>query len=205
MEYSPAALPAELITILAMCDPADAERLAMAFQFAAAAHSGQRRDEGSPFIDHPVAVAVILWQELGCRDPDVLLAALMHDVVEDCDWIDSDAIRDLIGPRAMEMVMHVTKRSVPPHQRAVRDSEYLDLLLHLPLPSRLLKLADRIHNLRRVPLAGNPAKAGRYLDISRERFYPLAIGTDSTAARLLADACDAIELYLDDLKKSRRD
>jgi len=196
MDYTPARLPAELLSMLAICDPTDAELLATTFQFAAAAHAGQRRDEGTPFIDHPVAVTVMLWHELGCRDVDVLLAALMHDVVEDCDWIARDAITDLIGVRAMEMVMHVTKRAVPAEQREQRDREYLDTLQHLPLPSRLLKLADRIHNLRCVPLAGDPDKARRYLEVSRERFYPLALSTDATVARLVAEACDTIEAYL---------
>jgi GTP diphosphokinase / guanosine-3',5'-bis(diphosphate) 3'-diphosphatase len=196
MVYTPADIPPELITILALCDPDDADRIIVTFQFSAAAHSGQHRDEGTPFIEHPVAVASILWHELGLRDADVLLAALMHDVLEDCSWISREAVEDLIGGRAAGMVHQVSKRPVAASERAARDAEYLDSLSSLPLESRILKLADRIHNLRCVPLANDPDKARRYLEVSRERFYPLALITDPAAARLIAEACDAIESYL---------
>lgn len=196
MHYSPAEIPPDLVTILATCPSPDAERIVLTFQFAAAAHRRQRRDEGTPFIEHPVAVATILWQELGLRDVDALVAALMHDVLEDCDWIEPDVVEELIGPKAMAMVRHVTKREVESSERSSRDQEYLDSLPSLPVDSRLLKLADRIHNLRCVPDAGNREKARRYLEVSKDRFYPLALSTDPTAARLIAEACDAIESYL---------
>jgi (p)ppGpp synthase/HD superfamily hydrolase len=60
----------------------------------------------------------------------------------------------------------------------------------------LLKLADRIHNLRAIPHAGDPEKARRYLSVSRAEFLPLATGTSPTAARLIEEACDEIEAYL---------
>ena len=62
----------------------------------------------------------------------------------------------------------------------------------------MLKLADRIHNLRSIPLSHDRAKAERYLAISRTEFMALAVRTDATAARLIEAACDAIALYLGD-------
>jgi (p)ppGpp synthase/HD superfamily hydrolase len=196
MDYRPAELPVDLVNLLALNHPDNACRIADAFQFAEAAHRDQTRDEGTPFISHPVAVAVILWQELGCRDVDVLLAALTHDVLEDCDWLDAVVLASVIGERATDMVTHVTKRRVPEGEKAARDQRYLEALRELPSESRLLKLADRIHNLRCVPLAGDPAKAERYLKVSRDEFLPLALMTDATAARLIESACDEIERYL---------
>jgi (p)ppGpp synthase/HD superfamily hydrolase len=195
-DYRPADIPAELTIILASLPSDDAERLAGAFQFAAAAHDGQVRDEGSPYIEHPVAVASILWTELGCRDVDVVSAALNHDVLEDCDWLNSEILSAAIGERATLFVEHVTKIRVPCDERAARDRDYLDRLRALPAEARLLKLADRIHNLRSVINAGDVNKAARYLDVSRREFYPLALMTDATAARLVAAACDDIEVYL---------
>jgi guanosine-3',5'-bis(diphosphate) 3'-pyrophosphohydrolase len=195
--YVPAEIPASLATVLASCMPEDASRIVTAFQFAAAAHAGQHRDEGTPFIDHPVGVLLILWHELGCRDIDVLLAALTHDVLEDCDTIDATVLEGVIGPRASSMVRDVTKRSVPDVDKPARDLEYLESLPRLQLESRLLKLSDRIHNLRSVLLADDRAKAFRYLQVSRDEFYPLALVTDTTAARLVNEACDAIQTYLE--------
>lgn len=197
--YQPAPIPASLTMILATQPRDDARRLEYAFQFAAAAHGTQLRDEGTPFIDHPVAVAAILWGELDCRDVDMLVAALMHDVLEDCTGIDRMALADLIGPRSFELVESVTKPPVPDECKPARDRAYLDRLRDAPADVRLLKLADRIHNLRQVVHASDPAKARRYLEVSRLEFYPLALATSAKAALLVAEACDAIERYLDTL------
>jgi GTP pyrophosphokinase len=195
--YQQSPIPTSLVTILATLPPDEAERVAYAFQFAAAAHAGQQRDEGTPYIDHPVAVAVILWGELGCRDVDLLLAALMHDILEDCDEISADTLGGVIGDRALHLVQQVTKPRVPAACKTQRDREYMDRIRAADTDVRLLKLADRIHNLRSVPLGPDRAKARRYLDVSREEFYPLALATNITAATLVADACDAIERHLE--------
>ncbi len=194
--YQPAPIPAPLTMILATQPEDDARRLEYVFQFAAAAHGAQLRDEGTPFIDHPVAVAAILWGELSCRDADMLVAALMHDVLEDCAEIEPEALASLIGPRAFDLVESVTKPPVPEECKPERDRAYLDRLREAPEDVRLLKLADRIHNLRQVIHANDPAKARRYLEVSRLEFYPLALATNADAARLVGEACDAIECYL---------
>jgi GTP pyrophosphokinase len=202
--YQPAPLPTILTLILAAQMPDDARRLHDAFQFAAAAHAGQCRDEGTPFIEHPVRVAGILWSELGCRDVDALAAALTHDVIEDCDWIDDEILVGIIGEPALALVQAVTKPHVADEQKPARDRAYLDALRDASHIARLLKLADRIDNLRGVPLAGDPAKARRYLTVSRAEFIPLAISTDPAAERLVAEACDAVEAYLARLPDGKR-
>ncbi|HYI13996.1 MAG TPA: HD domain-containing protein [Thermomicrobiales bacterium] len=195
-DYRPAEIPAPLTTVLARLHADDAERLVSAYRFAAAAHAAHTRDEGSPFIDHPVAVAVILSEELGCRDVDTLIAALNHDVLEDCDWLCSADVEGAIGERATRLVADVTKEQVPDAEKSARDDRYLAHLWEIPAEAKLLKMADRIHNLRSIPMANDPDKARRYLDVSRNEFLPLALTVDSTAARLIAEACDVIESYL---------
>lgn len=201
VEYQRAIPPAELTMVLALLDADDAQKVDTTFQFAAAAHAGQVRDEGTPFIDHPVAVVSILFSELGRRDVDVLMAALAHDVLEDC-CIDPSALRTLIGERAFDMVEHVTKRKVPDAEKAARDSAYLSALHDAPHDVRMLKLADRIHNLRSIPLASDRDKARWYLEVSRTAFMALAARTDPTAARLIEQACDDIAAYLGDTSAS---
>jgi len=197
--YHRAPIPTSLAMIIATQPAGEAGRIEYAFQFAAAAHGTQLRDEGTPFIYHPVAVAAILWGELGNRDPDMIVAALMHDVLEDCAGIDPIALADLIGPRAFNLVVSVTKPPAPDERKPERDRAYLDALRLSSSDVRLLKLADRIHNLREVIHSGDPAKARRYLEASRLEFYPLALATSAVAARLVSDACDAIERYLEEM------
>lgn len=194
--YQPVPTPDELTLILATLTSDDADRVAYAFQFAAAAHRGQLRDEGTPFINHPVRVAAILWNELGCRDVDLVLSALCHDVLEDCAGIDEEILRGVIGDRALDLVLVVTKSQVPDDQKPARDRAYLDSIRGAGHDARLLKLADRIHNLRSILDAGDTAKARRYLEISRAEFLPIAAATDVTAERLVAAACDDVERYL---------
>ena len=112
-DYRPASIPPELTRILTSLHPDDAERLVAAYRFAAAAHAEHTRDEGTPFIDHPVAVATILSEELGCHDVDILIAALNHDVLEDCPSLSRATVAGAIGERATSLVADVTKEQVP--------------------------------------------------------------------------------------------
>ena len=188
--------PPDVAVIIATLPASDAERIVAAYRFAAAAHNAHLRDEGTPFIDHPVRVARILWEELGSRDVDMIVAALNHDVLEDCDWLDEQVLAGALGQRATDLVKDVTKAQAAQADKPARDRAYLDNLRVIPVESRLLKLADRIDNLRGVVNSGNPDKAARYLSVSREEFIPLALATDPRAAELVSQACDQIEAYL---------
>ena len=188
--------PPDIALISATLPGTDAARVEQAFRFAAAAHDGHFRDEGTPYIDHPVRVARILWEDLGSRDVDLIVAALNHDVLEDCAWLDETVLAGALGARATSLIKDVTKAKVAEEDKPARDRAYLDSLRGLSHDSRLLKLADRIDNLRGVIHAGQPDKATRYLKVSREEFIPLALATDPRAADLVSLACDEVERYL---------
>ncbi len=195
--YRPAEISPALSLILAALAEHDRQRLQQAYLFVAAAHQGQTRDEGTPYIEHPVRVVQILWHELGYQDDtDLVIAALAHDVLEDSPEVTPELLGSIFGERVLGIVSDLTKPAVPREQREERDRAYMDRLPGLSLDSRLVKLADRIDNLRSVIHANNPAKAQRYLAVSRAEFLPLALATDATAARLISEACDAIERYL---------
>ena len=191
-------VPAAIALIQASLPPALAEKIGDAYRFAEAAHAGQLRDEGTPFIEHPVRVAEILWQEMGCHDVDVVIAALNHDTVEDSDTVDGELVASKFGESVARMVLDLTKAPARLGERDRRDREYLDRLPTLDHDSRAIKLADRIDNLRSVMRSGDAAKAAWYLQVSREEFLPLAAMTDPVAYRLIAEACDAIEVALNE-------
>src|SRR3954468_21177696 len=110
--YVPAAPPPSLTRLLGAMSSSDAERLLDAYRVAAAAHHGQLRDEGTPLIEHPVRVAQILWSELCVRDVDLLIAAVNHDVLEDCE-LDAAFMTSKFGAHVTELVEHVTKPPAP--------------------------------------------------------------------------------------------
>ncbi|MEN6440175.1 MAG: HD domain-containing protein [Syntrophobacter sp.] len=122
-----------------------------ALAFAHELHAGQRRKSGAPYISHPCAVAEILVREMQFRDPVVLAAALLHDVVEDVPWISLDDIEYQFGPRVAELVDGCTKLARFHLDRAIlKDLTHSKIFISASrrLGVLIIKLADRLHNLR---------------------------------------------------------
>ena len=91
---------------------------------AADAHAGQSRRQGTPYFSHPARVALTVAVLFGCNDPDVLAAALLHDVIEDTT-IDFDDLLESFGPRVAELVSCLSKdpRLVEPKREAAYDAQ----------------------------------------------------------------------------------
>ncbi|HTZ29574.1 MAG TPA: HD domain-containing protein [Streptosporangiaceae bacterium] len=123
-------------------------RVAGAVQFATGHHGDQRRKTGVPYLEHLLEAVQILVQGAGVRDPDVLVAAVLHDVVEDTPCT-LDEIAAGFGPRAAELVSWVTMPERCPGEdaSAVREA-YLRRLRLAPQDAILVKLADRMSNVQ---------------------------------------------------------
>jgi len=145
----------------------DAAALEEALIFASAAHSGQRRKSGEPYIVHPVETATIL-AELR-MDTDTLIAGLLHDTIEDTDVSLGDIDRRF-GQSVAAIVEGVTDGP-----KACDDANQRELLLAMSTDWRivLVKLADRLHNMR--TLGSMPrAKQVRKAEETMAMFVPLA-------------------------------
>jgi GTP diphosphokinase / guanosine-3',5'-bis(diphosphate) 3'-diphosphatase len=121
---------------------------------ASAIHGGQKRDAGQPYITHPIAVALILAWELGfADDPEMMAAALLHDAVEDGP-LSLDDLRPIFGPAITDLVHAVTKvESSDIRSRNARRAATLQRLFsaaHDDPRVLILKLADRVHNMRSI-------------------------------------------------------
>ncbi|MFA0762970.1 MAG: hypothetical protein REDVDVYQ_000433 [Candidatus Fervidibacter sp.] len=140
---------------------ADIDRIAHAYRFAEWAHSGQTRRSGEPYITHPCHVALIVT-DLGLDEASII-AALLHDVVEDTEW-DLRAVQSEFGEEVARLVEGVTKLSRL-HFRTVRQEQVENLRKVLVAMAQdvrviLIKLADRLHNLRTLdPLPEEKRKA----------------------------------------------
>ena len=118
-----------------------------ALAFAAHKHRDQRRKdpEASPYVNHPIALAAILADEAGVTDVDTLCAAILHDTVEDTQTSEAE-IREAFGNEIANVVAEVTDdKSLP---KDVRKQLQIDHAPHLSRKARLVKLADKIANLR---------------------------------------------------------
>ena len=124
------------------------DRLRMAFEFAREAHSPQRRKSGEPYIIHPVCVARIVAEELELG-ADAIIAAFLHDVVEDTHYTIED-IRERFGDDVAFLVGVVTKEKKEKYVQSKQVDNYRQILASMQYDVRalLIKLADRLHNMR---------------------------------------------------------
>ena len=126
----------------------DMARIHAAFELAREAHSEQKRKSGEPYIIHPIAVATIVAIELKLGANPVI-AAFLHDVVEDTDYTIDD-IRQRFGDDVAFLVSVVTKKSTGIYEISKQVDNYKQMLnsIHYDIRALLVKLADRLHNMR---------------------------------------------------------
>ncbi len=124
-----------------------------------------RRDGVTPYIEHPKAVLGILRDEFEVQDVDTLAAGLLHDTIEDTAT-DYDEVAERFGTRVADYVAVLTKDKRLPEGK--RERTYFAGLARAPLPVRLCKIADSLHNVRDSDASHRPKavkKAKKLLQI----------------------------------------
>ena len=164
--------------LLRACKPnlqkGDKKLIRQAFDMAVEAHKDMRRKSGEPYIFHPIAVAQIVAEEIGLSSTSIV-CALLHDVVEDTD-ITLDDIKLEFGTTVAKIIDGLTKISgVFDHKSSAQAENFRKMLLTLADDVRviLIKLADRLHNMRTM----DSMPRHKQLKISSETVYlyaPLA-------------------------------
>jgi GTP pyrophosphokinase len=134
-----------------MLQAGDALTIKRAFKFAVEAHKDMRRKSGEPFIFHPVQVALIVVDEIGLG-PTAIVAALLHDVVEDTAYTLAD-IERMFGKKVADIIDGLTKIKVTEKLRmddSMQAENFKKMLLTISKDIRvvLIKIADRLHNMR---------------------------------------------------------
>lgn len=151
-----------------------------AIELAFRAHEGQVRDEGTPYVQHPLRVferfkqfrpledtPIRRYEELGC-------ISLLHDVLEDSAITAAELAREF-GPFVAEGVSLLTKAPVPEGgSKAERDAAYYAALKAGAPDLQLIKLLDRLDNLASLCLCPDEAKRRRYLEETERVFLPWA-------------------------------
>ena len=173
-----------------------------AIELAFSAHEGQLRDEGTPYVEHPLRVweafkrhrplgetPLRRYEELGC-------IAILHDVLEDCD-VTYEQLAESFTPFVAEGVRLLTK---PPlrvgEDRSARDAAYYDALRAAAVDLQLIKLLDRLDNVRGLGASPVPGKAARYAEETERVFLPWA---RDVAPRLHQE----LRLFVEDLRRSQ--
>lgn len=163
---------------------ANLQRIRDAFYLAEKAHTGQTRNSGEPYITHPLQVARIL-ADLS-MDDDTIVAALLHDVIEDWTGADPEEIGKRFGPVVLEMVEGVTKlkfnaptyatarqRAAAETARAAESLRKMLLAMAKDFRVIIIKLADRLHNMQTLD-ALPPDRQTRIATETLDVYAPLA-------------------------------
>jgi len=189
-------------------DPAN---LSAAYEIAYTAHETQKRDNGEPYITHPLAVANIL---AGYRlDSSSIITALLHDVIEDTS-VTLASVQKRFGAEVAGLVDGVTKltRLELQSDRTKQAENFRKLVLAMSKDIRVLivKLADRLHNMRTIGAVAKPERRARISRETMEIYAPLAgrIGMESVKtelqtrsfAELDAEAYETIQARLNFLR-----
>ncbi|MBR9975463.1 MAG: bifunctional (p)ppGpp synthetase/guanosine-3',5'-bis(diphosphate) 3'-pyrophosphohydrolase [Bacteroidetes bacterium] len=169
----------KLEALLAVCRSnlvsVDEELVTRAFEFMTKAHREHRRKSGEPYATHPYAVAMIVAQEIPLDDVSVV-AALLHDVIEDCEDYDYKDIREEFGTTVADIVEGATKISTILVSKEITKAEnYRKLMVSMINDIRviLVKFADRLHNMRTLEFVGEQ-KQHRIARETLEIYAPLA-------------------------------
>lgn len=154
---------------------ANLKKVALAFDMAAEAHKHQVRASGEPYIFHPIAVAEILTELK--LDTDTIITALLHDTVEDTNLTKED-IEKNFGASVAYLVEGVTKLAKieyqPEHVKQAENFRKLLVAISEDIRVLLVKLADRLHNMRTIKNFKSHAKRIKVAHETMEIYAPLA-------------------------------
>lgn len=153
---------------------------------------------GTPYIEHPRAVFSILYNELQCRDLDVLCAALFHDVLEDSVILSKDINEELILNYGSERTLALVRLLTDPRPHMTSDERkehYMEIWKDRD--ATLIKVADRLSNLRDVLLTGDKGFVKKYRrrtknEIMHEDAAPMH---NPQMKKLLTDAVNNCKYY----------
>jgi GTP diphosphokinase / guanosine-3',5'-bis(diphosphate) 3'-diphosphatase len=171
------------------------KKLLQAASFSAQKHTGQRRkgERGEPYINHPLEVANLIASIGAVDDYDILIAAILHDTVEDCG-VTREEIEELFGEKVAGYVMEVTDdKSLPKAERKRLQVEHAP---HLSPGAKIVKLADKISNI--ADITNSPPADW---SVERRLAY-IEWGVDVVAG--LRGANGPLEKYFDELVERAR-
>ena len=154
---------------------AEFQELKAAYDFSAAAHEGQKRQTGEPYFIHPCAVVNVLV-DLGFDDVSTLVAAFLHDVLEDTQ-VTTDELEQKFGKEVLELVEGVTKldkiKFVSAEDEQAENLRKMFFAMAKDYRVIIIKLADRLHNMRTLD-ALKPEKQIKIATQSLKIYAPLA-------------------------------
>ena len=184
-ELSPSALEERL---LGAVGAGSYPSIPAALEFAKESHSDQARKDGSPYIGHPLRVALRLLETGGLKGPDLLCAALLHDVVEDCG-VELAQVRELFGKKTADLVRAMTLPELREGQsKSERDQAHFSSLSWESRDAQILRSADRLDNVLTMGSVFPEERRAEYLEDTESGLVPLILACNTALYHALQDA-----------------
>ncbi len=157
-------------------------QITKAFSFANKVHYGKFQDDCvTPYIGHPIRVALILSEELSLRDEDLICASLLHDVFNHkyTNKVNVDDLKDIINENVYNLIKNV---QIPKLSNNITYEQNLENFSHTISKSskriQYLVIADRLDNVRMLKISKQKEKAFRYKEETQKYFLPIASQMD---------------------------
>lgn len=184
--------------------PADIEKLDYAYDMAKYGHRNQFRESGARYFEHLRVTAIILVDEFGITDVDIVIAALLHDMLEDSFLLTPERIRITFGD-SVSMLVTVVSKPKKGDPRFKSDSErhkwYFEQIANSCVEAKLLKLADRLQNMRTLGSC-SLEKQRRKIAETREVYFPLMADVAREYPKVADHLSSQMELALSKLSQS---
>lgn len=167
-------------------------RARVAGTLALTVYDGHTRDQGAPYLEHPLAVATLLRTEIRVSHPETLLLALLHDALEVAPESEAQLVQHLGAPFTCRLRAMTADHRIEQRPKAAGDeSSWRFKQAALPPEDLLVRLADRLHNLRDLAASPNVDRRRRFLQSLEDFYFPL-----SDAARGLSPHLEAMHALL---------
>lgn len=160
-------------------------RLVMrAYRFSKYGHMIDIRDSGVRYFEHPKRVALILMDELGIYDHEMIIAALLHDIKEDSFILEWEDIEDIFDEKVLVMVKILTK------EKSKGGKVYIRKIRKAEEAARIIKLADRLDNLREL-WDCSTEKQERTIRETEKYYLSIAKRTNGYLYKKMKEICDS--------------
>jgi len=163
-----------------------------ALELAERAHGGQVRDEGGQYVLHPIRATLILLEEIGIKDIDIVCASLLHDVIEDTN-VDIEIIKEQFGNKVAGLVEKVTRErpeDQTEEQKTKNKQKKIYALAESDKEMRLIKLCDRLDNRRSqefIPENHSSQKKFERWNKEFRQYIPIAKATNAKLCELFKE------------------
>ena len=168
----------------------DVEKIMLALRLVKYGHRNQTRDSGERYFEHVKGTALILIKEANVSDRDTIIIALIHDIDEESFMLTNDDIQHIFGREVSNAIALLTKVSAAERKTGAtrKEEEYIEQVRNADRKTKIVKLADRLHNLRDMK-SWDQKRKRKFVDETEKYILPWAKEINKKLAEEISKIC----------------